>query len=83
MHSFNGNTELFETNIYPSWDCYVFKERNLRTMSKGIPHVTKYLSSLNYSFILAWSKKHFYILKTSINNFFGKSIIKILSQIFC
>ena len=75
MHIFNGNTELFETNIDPSWDCYVFKERNLRTISKGIPHMTKYLSSLNYSFILAWSQKHFYILKTLINQIIKSNIL--------
>ena len=67
-HSFNGSTELFETDIDPSCDYYIFKERNLRPISKGIANVTRYLSSLNTAYT-SNQKKHFFILKTPIKLF--------------
>lgn len=67
-HSFDNKTELFETDIDPSCDYYIFKERNLRPVSKGESNVTRYLSSLNTSYT-SNQKKHFFILKTPIKLF--------------
>ena len=67
-HSFDGSTELFETDIDPSCDYYIFKERNLRPVSKDINNVTRYLSSLNTAYT-SNQKKHFFILKTPIKLF--------------
>lgn len=67
-HSFDGKTELYETDIDPSCDYYVFKERNLKPICVGDNNVVYYLRSLNNVYSNN-QKKHFFILKTPIELF--------------
>lgn len=68
QHNFKDETELFETDMDPSCDYYVFKERNSRPVAKGKYEVIKYLKTLN-SFYSKNENKHFFILKTPIKLF--------------
>ena len=68
QHNFKDETELFETDMDPSCDYYVFKERRSRPVAKGKYEVTKYLKTLN-SFYSKNENKHFFILKTPIKLF--------------
>ena len=67
-HSFDGKTELYETDIDPSCDYYVFKERNLKPICVGDTKIVYYLRSLNNVYSNN-QKKHFFILKTPIKLF--------------
>ena len=66
-HSFDGKTELYETDIDPSCDYYIFKERNLRPICVE-NKVVDYLRSLNNVYSNN-QKQHFFILKTPIQLF--------------
>jgi len=68
QHNFKDETELFETEMDPSCDYYIFKERRSRPVAKGKYEVTKYLKTLN-SFYSKNENKHFFILKTPIKLF--------------
>ena len=64
-HSFDGNTSLFETDVDPSLDYYVFRERDCNPVAKGKNNVTEYLKSLN-TIVSKNQQKHFFILRTPI-----------------
>ena len=66
-HSFDGKTELYETDIDPSCDYYIFKERDLKPICAQY-NVVNYLRSLNNVYSNN-QKKHFFILKTPIKLF--------------
>ena len=68
QHNFKDETELFETEMDPSCDYYIFKERRSRPVAKGKYEVTQYLKTLN-SFYSKNENKHFFILKTPIKLF--------------
>ena len=67
QHNFEEKTELYETDIDPSCDYYIFKERHLRPICVG-NNVVNYLKSLNNVYSNN-EKKHFFILKTPIKLF--------------
>ena len=59
QHNFKDETELFETDMDPCCDYYVFKERRSRPVAKG-----KYLKALK-SFYSKKEIKHFFHIKNS------------------
>ena len=48
QHNFKDETELFETDMDPSCDYYVFKERRSRPVAKGKYEVTKYFKNIKF-----------------------------------
>ena len=68
QHNFEDKTELYETDLDPTCDYFIFKERSSKPVSKGKSNVTRYLTSLN-SYYSTNQKKHFFILKTPIKLF--------------